>query len=277
MLIGTIEHRIGEVQPACCGGLEGEAAEYPVANEPVSRMGRALGWKSTSMRRRLDWIWTGVFPPRCTLCLAPGSGELELCRACAAELPRPGPRCPRCAAPVASPSELPCGACARRPPAFDRVVAPFRYAPPIDFFIQQLKFHERLAMATLLAELFDREATARAPGALIPVPLHAGRLRARGFNQARELARHLAERRGIPLLVRRLLRRRATAPQSELPARRRRNNLSGAFALRGSGPLPAHIALVDDVMTTGATMRACARVLKASGVERVDAWVMARA
>lgn len=242
-------------------------------------MDQALGWESTltTPRLLLDRIWTGIFPPRCALCLAPGWGELELCRACAAELPRPGPRCPRCAAPLGTQTDLPCGACAQHPPAFDRVAAPFRYAPPIDFLIQQLKFHERLAMATLLAALFDREAPAGGPGALIPVPLHPGRLRARGFNQALEVARHLAGRRGSALLARRLRRRRATIPQSELPARRRRNNLSGAFALRAGTPLPAHVALVDDVMTTGATVHECAKVLKAHGVARVDVWVMARA
>lgn len=228
-----------------------------------------MGW--------LAKIWTGVFPPRCTLCQGVGWDNLDLCRACAEDLPRPRHRCPLCAAEVELPNGLPCAACIRRPPAFDRVLAPFRYRAPVDFFIQQLKFHERLAMATLLAALFDLEAPPGSPAALIPVPLHPRRLRQRGFNQALELARHLAERRAATLLPRGLIRRRATVPQSELPAPRRRQNLKRAFKVNGVTPLPSHVALIDDVMTTGATAHECAATLKANGVERVDVWVMARA
>ena len=115
------------------------------------------------------------------------------------------------------------------------------------------------------------------PQALIPVPLHRKRERQRGFNQAHELARQLAGRRSVPLLSRCLLRRRATTPQAELPAKRRRANLGRAFAVRSGAALPAHVALIDDVMTTGATVHHCAATLKRGGVERVDVWVIARA
>ncbi len=111
----------------------------------------------------------------------------------------------------------------------------------------------------------------------MPVPLHRSRLRERGYNQALELARPLARRLGVPLRHDLLIRTKSTAAQSELDAPTRRRNVRGAFGLRAEAPLPAHVAVLDDVMTTGATLAECARVLKRAGVARVDVWALARA
>jgi ComF family protein len=112
--------------------------------------------------------------------------------------------------------------------------------------------------------------------AVVPVPLHRARLRQRGYDQALELARPLARALGLPLLDHALTRTRATAPQSQLDAAQRRLNLQRAFEVRGNVMLPAHVVLVDDVMTTGATLHAAAVALKRAGAQRVDAWVCAR-
>jgi ComF family protein len=109
------------------------------------------------------------------------------------------------------------------------------------------------------------------------VPLHRRRLRRRGYNQALELARPLARSLGVPLDHGALLRRRATEAQTELDAVARRRNVHGAFALREGVALPAHVAILDDVMTTGATLAECVRVLRRAGVSRVDVWALARA
>ena len=128
-------------------------------------------------------------------------------------------------------------------------------------------------MAEALAEAL---AGAPRPHALVPLPLHQVRLRRRGFDQTLEFARPLARILGIPLRDDLLVRVRDTAPQSRLDAPARRRNLRGAFAVRTDGPLPAHVALVDDVMTTGTTLHAAAEALRRAGVARVEAWVCAR-
>ena len=154
----------------------------------------------------------------------------------------------------------------------------FRYAYPIDRLLPRFKFHGDLAVGALLATLMawsiDPEDK---PQALVPVPLHRSRLRARGYDQALELARALAHAGAPPVLEDVLRRQRPTRAQSELGARARRGNVQSAFALRPGADLPAHLALVDDVMTTGATVCECARVLLAGGAQRVDVWTIARA
>lgn len=219
---------------------------------------------------RLFW------PPTCLLCGDPGAGGRDLCAACAAALPWNAVACPRCALPLALPAQA-CGACLRAPPPLAATRAAFVYAFPVDRLLPRLKFHQGLAAGRLLSQL-AAEAFAHAPrpDALVPVPLHRSRLRARGYDQALELARPLARALGVPLRDDLLRRVRATAPQSRLDAPARRRNLRGAFAVDTGTPLPAHVALFDDVMTTGATLHAAADALRRAGVARVEAWVCAR-
>ncbi len=222
------------------------------------------------MRWLRHWL-----PNQCPLCQAVHASDAWLCSLCLGALPRPGPSCPRCADPL--PETRLCGACLHKPPPQWRTLAALRYAPPVDTLIQALKFHGRLGLAhdlgALLAGAVEGQAGER-PAALLPVPLHRGRLRERGFNQALEIARITARRLGLPLW-RGARRIRATQPQSALDAHRRRGNLAGAFAIRGRPP--RHVALVDDVMTTGSTTAALARALLEAGAERVEVWVVARA
>lgn len=211
-------------------------------------------------------------------CGEPVAGGLDLCVDCTARLPWNPHRCPRCALPLPrEATALPCGNCRRDPPPLAATVAPLLYAPPVDHWQPRFKFHQDLAAGRVLAALLAAScAMAPRPDALVPVPLHRARLRERGYDQALELARPLARASGLPLLDGVLLRTRETAPQSTLDAKRRRRNLQGAFVVREGAELPAHVTLVDDVMTTGATLHAAATALRRAGVTRVDAWTCAR-
>ncbi len=218
-----------------------------------------------------------LLPWRCLLCGAPGERGADLCADCAAELPRNRSCCARCALPLAVPAAL-CGACLRRAPPWDAAWAPFRYGWPLDRLESRFKFGRDLAAGRALATLWQREPMpVPKPELLLPVPLHRARLRQRGYNQALELAKPLARELGVPLRHDLLQRSRATGAQTELDALARRRNVRGAFALRTGTALPAHVAILDDVMTTGATLAECARVLKRAGVARVDVWALARA
>jgi ComF family protein len=170
-----------------------------------------------------------------------------------------------------------CDRCLRTPPPQVATCAATAYRFPLDQLLPRFKFHGDLAAGALLARLLAEAAVAAArPDAIVPVPLHRSRLRERGYDQALELARPVARSLALPLLPHGLRRIRATAAQSELDAAARRRNLSAAFAA-GSDPLPAHVALVDDVMTTGSTLAEAAGTLRRAGVARVDLWVVARA
>ena len=216
-----------------------------------------------------------VFAPRCLLCGEPGRDRRDLCAACTAALPWNHSACLRCALPLPVPGT--CGACLQKPPAMTETHAVFVYGFPLDRLVPRLKFHHDLAAGRLLSELMGQGlSTVPRPAAVVPLPLHASRLRRRGYDQALELARPLARSLKIPLLPELLVRTRATSAQSELDAGARRRNLRRAFAVSAGTDLPSHVALVDDVMTTGATLQAAAATLRRAGVARVDAWVCAR-
>ncbi len=155
--------------------------------------------------------------------------------------------------------------------------AAFDYRFPIDCLLPRLKFHRDFAAGRVLSHcLVDHFATLERPLALVPIPLHRSRLRTRGYDQALELAKPLARALKLPLRTDLLQRGRATHAQSELHANARQRNVQGAFRLINDSPLPSHIALFDDVMTTGATLHAAALVLRHAGVQRIEAWVCAR-
>ena len=179
--------------------------------------------------------------------------------------------------PLAVPADL-CGECQQRLPNWDAAWAPFRYGWPLDRLESRYKFGADLAAGRVLSTLWRREPRPiELPQLLIAVPLHRSRLRRRGYNQALELARPLARAWAVPLRHDALHRQRPTDAQTELDAVGRRKNVRGAFALRAGISLPAHVAILDDVMTTGTTLAECTRVLKRAGVSRVDVWALARA
>lgn len=240
---------------------------------------------TVNLTRRIsvDRLWRrlqfALLPPHCLLCGQRSDLCRDLCAACAADLVRNRVCCPRCALPLQMPAPL-CGECLQREPPFVATSAPFIYGQPLDLLMTRFKFGRSLAAGRVLSGLWIgalREVSPIKPMLLIPVPLHASRLRDRGYNQALELARPLARALAIPLRHDALLRIRATPAQANLNAKARRRNLRGAFSIVNNAALPEHVAVIDDVMTTGATLRECARVLKRAGVARVDVWALARA
>ncbi|MDP1652910.1 MAG: ComF family protein [Rhodocyclaceae bacterium] len=214
-----------------------------------------------------------LLPRACLLCGA--TTPTPLCTGCAADLPLPsGPACPVCAAPLATPAPA-CGSCLKSPPAFDATLTPLYYGFPVDRLVQSLKYSRRLASADFLARAL-LAGPHPAGTVIVPVPLSRLRLRERGFNQALEIARPLARALALPLDATSLVRSRETLPQSRLPWRARQGNVRHAFACsRDFSGLS--VIVVDDVMTTGATLDAVARTLKDHGASRVVNWVAARA
>lgn len=228
-------------------------------------------------RLLVDGTLDALLPSHCLLCGARGQRSLSLCEACAAEIPRNAVCCERCALPLEAPAAL-CGRCIKRAPPWDAAWAPFRYEWPLAQLESRFKFGGDLAAGRTLALLWCASpCPIELPQTIVPVPLHRSRLRRRGYNQVLELAKPLAKHFGVRLQRDILQRSRATGAQTELNAVQRRRNVRGAFVARFEGAIPEHVAVLDDVCTTGATLAECARVLKRAGVARVDVWALARA
>lgn len=245
-------------------------ARRPKFDNTAARIGRVV-------RAAAGAIRTGsqcALPQSCVLCRSP-CGNALVCAACNDAMPKDAHACPRCA--LASIDGRICGGCLARLPPFDAAIAAWRYAFPVDRLLQAFKYAGVLALAEPLASaLADAIATRNAarPDAVIALPLSPSRQRERGFNQAHEIARRLASRSGLPI-VRALRRTRDASAQAGLTLRERARNLRDAFEASGD-VTGLSVAIVDDVMTTGATLRAAARALRSAGCARVDAWVVAR-
>ncbi|MBS4051009.1 MAG: ComF family protein [Methylomonas sp.] len=213
-------------------------------------------------------------------CGRPGFDEMDLCRDCFYDLARNHNCCYRCAEHFEIPIQSPqlCGRCLKKTPSFDETHAPFLYDDGLRFLITRLKFNRQFKHARLLGTLLARHLAENVelPECIIPVPLHSNRYRERGFNQSIEIARHLSNQLALPLDLNSCTRNRDTAHQTGLPAKQRGKNMRHAFSV-SRPPAYRHIAIVDDVMTTGATVAALASALKEQGVNRVDIWVCARA
>ncbi len=214
-----------------------------------------------------------LFSQDCQLCGLRSADTL--CAACAGELPLwSAGGCPRCGEQATL--GLLCGACLAHPPAFDHTIAAFCYAFPLDRLVQSFKFDANLALADLFASALAAAAGSARPDALIALPLARKRLAERGFNQSALLAERVARRLGIEYAAHGLLKVRDTPPQAGLNRRARLKNVRGAFASEAS-LAGKHVVLVDDVMTTGATLSEAAKTLKQAGAVTVSAWVVARA
>lgn len=220
-----------------------------------------------------------LFPPACHLCGASTVAGPALCAGCQCDLPWLLHGCSQCARPLTGADGQRCGHCQQHPPPFDHATALFHYQPPLDYLLKRLKFSRDPAMGPLLASLLARKLLPRPaplPDLLVPMPLHPTRQRERGYNQAVEIARPLARALGVALdhgLCRRI---RRTEAQSLLGTTARRVNVRNAFAVTGT-TAAQHVAIVDDVMTTGCTAAELARVLKRAGVGKIEVWVIARA
>ena len=254
---------------------------------PVAALAAALRRTGQSLRRHA--------PSLCEVCRRWGG---RLCPDCLARFAAPAPRCRRCGLRLGA--EAPsCGECLGRPPPFERTVCAVDYAFPWDRLITAFKFGQQVdlaaPLAALLARAVERAGPPRppsppsalsapclldtAPALLLPVPLSDARLRQRGYNQARELARHLSAETGVPTCADGLRRLIDTPAQAGLTRAERQCNLRAAFVAdsqQRSSWQGRRVVLVDDVMTTGATLREGAAVLLASGAAAVEVWVLAR-
>jgi ComF family protein len=213
------------------------------------------------------------------LCGGRGQPDLDLCHGCERDLPWITHACPRCATPLTTTTELLCGACLRRPPHMHSACAAFRYAYPVDRLVQRLKYQGEAPCGRVLGALLARVVAARErppPQALVPMPLSERRYCARGFNQSHELALELAKALRAPIRADLAVRERDTQEQAGLGGSERRRNVRGAFAL--AKPLGLrHVAIIDDVMTTGSTASELAKVLRRGGATNVELWTVARA
>lgn len=268
-------------------------APRPGSDRPAPAPGRASGGApGGGLRRWLEPALGLLFPAPCPVCVSRSDdpGHRPFCARCWRALPRfAGPGCRVCGAPHPGlDAGLACARCRRAPPPFAYVRAAAAYREGMRTAIHALKYGRRPAVARplggLLAELAGElldpghgSLPDPPPGALVPIPLHPARLAERGFNQAELLARPCAERWQLPLLHGVLVRTRATRPQTDLGEAERRTNVAGAFAVAGPGEVAGrHLLLVDDVLTTGATVAAAAGALRRAGAARVGVLVLAR-
>lgn len=260
--------------------------------------------------RRWAHSATKKLPKHCTLCLisiqrnSVTPVELSLCTACIQALPSIGARCPACGLPYAvqdraretlqpgptTPQPL-CGRCLKSLPHYDAFLAALPYLAPINRLVTEFKYSAkfdrgRLLAGLLAAQLLDAEAVQQPPDCLLPVPLHWRRQLSRGFNQSALLASYLRSEllsntrqswpNSLPVNTRLLRRKSNTSSQTQQKMNARYHNVKDAFVVHSRRSIPAHVAVVDDVVTTGATVNEVSRVLKAAGVQRVSVWAVAR-
>jgi ComF family protein len=251
------------------GAIEGKI-NLPLRNGPNMAILPQKKDSKTATKPHSEWC----FAQDCLLCTAVSERAL-LCEACAADLPRlPLRCCPHCALP--SPEGQTCGRCLTKTPNFDAALAAYLYDFPLDKLIQSFKYGHRIAIGAYFGRQLATLTPPKAADLIIPLPLHTERLRERGFNQALELARPVSTKWRIPIDFTSCQRTRNTPSQADLHWRERVKNIRGAFhcSTDFSGK---NIILIDDVMTTGASLDECARTLKLHGAAEITVLVLARA
>ena len=208
---------------------------------------------------------------RCPLCHLPADGLHSVwCSHCLARFPSL-PYCHHCGNTLTADAEH-CGQCLISPRPWQRFYRLGEYQFPLRHLIHQLKFQRKFWLAQPLGELMAQQIDEPAP-LLLPIPLHPLRLLQRSFNQSSLIAQAIARQTGSQLDTRRLKRQRYTPPQHTLSKAQRQHNLEQAFILKG-GKLPSHVALVDDVVTTGTTVAEAATLLRQAGVKRIDVYCL---
>lgn len=244
----------------------------------------ASATSAATWRRRLRTGVDILLPPQCLSCRTMVAGDNGLCADCWDAIDFLGPpHCPRCGFPFEFElgEDVLCGACLRRPPVYDRCRAAFRYADDSRRLVLNLKHGDRTYTAPALARMMlpaGRDLFADAE-AIVPVPLHRWRLLRRRFNQSALLANELGKLTGLPVQADALRRVRPTPSQGRLSRSARRRNVRGAFRLseRGRTAIASRrVLVIDDVLTTGATVDAVARCLLRGGAAAVDVLTLAR-
>jgi ComF family protein len=231
------------------------------------------------LKKMTAWL----LPYTCLLCRSTTDTERDLCIDCQHSLPLLKNGCLACARPLPSTSHAThCQLCVQHPPPFDVTHALFLYEQPITQLILELKFKQSLANARILGELLAQQirqhwyAQKTLPDVIIPIPLHAARIKQRGFNQAHEIARPIATAIQRPIKYHGVHRVKSTRAQATLNVIDREKNIQDAFAIN-LDLSQQHIAVIDDVITTGETIKEFCKMLRQAGAQKIDVWCCARA
>lgn len=228
----------------------------------------------------LKYIQNKFYPHICYLCGQSSQLHMDLCEDCLGDLFNHENVCYQCGLPVSDmQTDAICGQCLKQPPPFRHTLAAFCYNAPLTRLIAGLKFNGKIQLANMFARAWlhlHGNKDIEMPEAILPVPMHRRRIWTRGYNQALEIARPIARHFRLPVLVDHVIRTRSTRPQSDLNARERNSNVRGCFQVTRAIPYQ-RIAIVDDVVTTGSTVRELASALSVTGVEIIDVWCIARA
>ncbi|MCD8542246.1 MAG: ComF family protein, partial [Gammaproteobacteria bacterium] len=229
-----------------------------------------------------EWI----LPYDCVICLNISDQKRDICQTCQKQLPYLLYACIQCANSLPDQNSLnqQCGRCIKNTPYYDRTIVGFTYTTPIHAWIKQFKFHKKGIYANILCQIYAEKLIAyyqlypeNKPQRLISVPLHWRRLISRGYNQTDTIARYLSKALNIPMINSRHIKRvKFTLPQAQLSRKKRHHNVLGAFKVKKRIPIQ-HIAIVDDIFTTGNTVNELAKELKKAGISTVSIFALARA
>ena len=227
-------------------------------------------WLKNNQWLKFNHFTQLIFKQNCLLCAIATDNNIGICQNCTDELPySPASSCPQCGL---SSNSLICGSCLNSPPDFDITRAVFIYAFPIDAMMQRYKYGDALHISRTFGKFLVEEIDLNSIDLIIPMPMHPARLKERGFNQALEIAKVFS---GNKLDYTSAIRQKLTPPQASLPFKARVKNIKGAFAINNS-LTGKRVAIVDDVMTTGASLNELAKTLKKAGASHVECWVVAR-
>ncbi|NNM58299.1 MAG: ComF family protein [Legionellales bacterium] len=223
-----------------------------------------------------------LFPHTCVLCAERSDQSRDMCIECEKKLPWTHSVCKQCGLHLPSGTDTDiCGHCQQKTPQFDRVLALCDYADPIDRLITAAKFNQKLVYTRLLGELLAKQVTQKwyqsqpMPSLIVPVPLHDARIKARGYNQSVEIAKIVSKKLHLPFSFDICKRNKATLAQSGLTHAEREKNMKNAFTLRSTS-IASHVAIIDDIVTTGHTVGELSKQLRAAGVKQIDVWCCAR-
>lgn len=234
--------------------------------------------------QHLKQIIEYVLPAQCLLCKLPSNNKL-ICKYCENTLRKERPCCQRCGLPLNKLQPF-CGDCLKHPPAYTQLHCLGDYQKPYSTLIKKFKYAKQLINGELLAQLLTQSITSTIPkkqlsqiNYLLPVPLHNKKHQQRGFNQAQLLAENISKKLHIPLLLNAVKRQKQTDAQENLSAAKRKKNLQNAFITttkQQTNLSGSYIVIIDDVVTTGATVDSLCKTLLQAGVQRVDIWCICR-
>lgn len=230
-------------------------------------------WLKINQTLNVDSLCKQIFKQNCLMCAVATNNALSLCQICIDSLPlAPNPSCQQCG--LAIQGEI-CGSCLKHPPHYEKTTALFAYTYPTNAILQHYKYNNAIYLSQTFGSLLAEEMLHSEIDTIIPMPLHPSRLQERGFNQSLEMAKVIAKQTAIPLDATSCRKTKNTPPQASLPLKERLKNMKGVFSCEQSFT-GQHVALVDDVMTTGTSLNELAKTVKRAGAIKISCYVLAR-